>query len=146
MTSHPKLPRTTGNEPVTCEQSKTYQNDSVDTNRLMRFQRIKHWSLFILWGTDGRGPEDLELNKVKFSRSLLWMLLPWSRSPYGLLPEVIPPNNIWWLSRPPPPPSLCLHFPSKFEWSSLWILPKFSVIPPFRFLVTTDSPFCSPTN
>ena len=28
-----------------------------------------------------------------------------------------------------PPP--CLHFPSKFEWSPLWILPKFSAIPPF---------------
>ena len=41
--------------------------------------------------------------------------------------EVIPLNNSWWLSRSP----LCLHFPSKFEWSLLWILPKFSAIPSF---------------
>ena len=53
-----------------------------------------------------------------------------------------PPNNIWWLSRSPPPPSL--HFPSKFEWFPLWILPKLSVIPPFGFSVITDSSFCSP--
>ena len=47
--------------------------------------------------------------------------------------EVIPPNNSWWLSRfPRPMMSLC---PSKFEWSPLWILPKFSVIPPFGFTV-----------
>ena len=25
----------------------------------------------------------------------------------------------------------CLHFPNKFEWSPLWILPKFSAIPSF---------------
>ena len=59
-------------------------------------------------------------------------------------PEVILPNNFWWLSRsrlpapPPPPPTTCLHFPSKFEWSTLWIVPKFSAIPPFGFSVTTD--------
>ena len=41
--------------------------------------------------------------------------------------EVLPLNNFWWLSRSP----LCLHFPSKFEWSPLWILPKFSAISPF---------------
>ena len=41
-------------------------------------------------------------------------------------------------------PLLCLHFPSKFEWSPLWILPKFSVIPPLGFSVTTDPPFHSP--
>ena len=46
------------------------------------------------------------------------------------------------ISRPPP----CLHFPSKFEWSPLWILPKFSAIPAFGFSVTTDPPFCSPKN
>ena len=27
------------------------------------------------------------------------------------------------------PPSSCLHFPSEFEWSPLWIPPKFSIIP-----------------
>ena len=73
----------------------------------------------------------LGLNRVKFSRSSLWMLLQWND----------PPNSFWWLSRSPPP---CLHFPSKFEWSPLWILPKFSAIPPFGFSVTSDSPFCSP--
>ena len=55
---------------------------------------------------------------------------------------MIPPNHFWWLSRSPPPapppPTTCLHFPSKFEWSHLWILPKFSAIPPFGFSVTTD--------
>ena len=39
---------------------------------------------------------------------------------------------------PPPRPKPCLHFPSKFEWSPLWILVKFSAIPPFGFSVTTD--------
>ena len=47
---------------------------------------------------------------------------------------------------PPPPLPHCLHFPSKFELSSLWILPTFSAIPPFGFSVTTDPPFCSPKN
>ena len=56
--------------------------------------------------------------------------------------ELILPNNFWWLSRSPP----CLHFPSKFEWSPFWILPKFSVIPPFGFPVTTDPLFCSLKN
>ena len=50
--------------------------------------------------------------------------------------EVIPPNNFWWLSWFPSPP--CLHFSSKFEWSPLWIFPKFSAIPPFGFSVKTD--------
>ena len=45
---------------------------------------------------------------------------------------------------PPAPP--CLHFPSKFEFSPLWILPTFSAILPFGFSVTTDPPFCSPKN
>ena len=56
-------------------------------------------------GTDhylspGAGAEDLGINKVKFSRSSLWMLLH--------------------VSDPPPPPITFddfLHFPSKFEWS-----------------------------
>ena len=37
-----------------------------------------------------------------------------------------------------PPPTTCLHFPGKFECSPLWILPKFSAISPFGFLVTND--------
>ena len=37
-----------------------------------------------------------------------------------------------------PPPTTCLHFPSKFERSPLWIFPKFSAIPPFGLSVTTD--------
>ena len=42
--------------------------------------------------------------------------------------------------RPPPPyhMSSFSKLPSKFEWSFLWILPKFSAIPPFGFSVTTD--------
>ena len=52
---------------------------------------------------------------------------------------MIPPNNFWWLSRCPSPQ--CLYFPSKFKWSPLWILPKFSLIPPFGFSVTTDPAF-----
>ena len=47
-----------------------------------------------------------------------------------LMTFTIPPS--------PPPPTICLHFPSKFEWSPLWIVPKFSAIPPFGFSVTTD--------
>ena len=91
-------------------------------------------SLFIAWGGGGKA-EDLELNKVRF----ILADPPYER----YFTEVIPSNNIWWLSRCPSP---CLHFPSKFEWSPLWILPKFSVIPPFGFSVTIDPPFCSPKN
>ena len=57
--------------------------------------------------------------------------------------EVTPPNSIDDFRDPPPQ---CLHFSSKFEWFPLWILPKFSVIPPFGFSATTDPPFCSPKN
>ena len=46
----------------------------------------------------------------------------------------------------PLPPRLCLHFPCKFEWSPLCILPKFSLISPFGFSVTSVPPFCSPKN
>ena len=45
---------------------------------------------------------------------------------------------------PPPPPRL--HFRRKFEWLPLWILPKFSVISPFGFSVTTGPHLCSPKN
>ena len=66
----------------------------------------------------------------------------------------IPPLNITLLKWSPlitfddfrDPLSPCLHFPSKFEWSPLWILPKFSAIPSIGFSVTTDPPFCSPKN
>ena len=38
-----------------------------------------------------------------------------------------------------------LHFPCRQIWVvPLWILPKFSVILPFGFSVTTDLPFCCP--
>ena len=89
----------------------------------------------------GGRAEDLGLNKVKFSRSPLWILLHWSD----------PPNNVWCLSRSSPP---CLHFPSKFEWSPLDPSKVFSD-PPFRFSAgahqtgsqfSADPPFCSPTN
>ena len=56
----------------------------------------------------------------------------------GYFTEVIPPYNLWWLSLSPLPR---LHFPSKFEWSPLWILPTFSAIPHFGFSVTTDRLF-----
>ena len=39
--------------------------------------------------------------------------------------EVIPPKTFWWLSLPTPQ---CLHFPSQFEWSPLWILRNLSKI------------------
>ena len=38
------------------------------------------------------------------------------------------------------------HCSSRFEWSPLWILPKFSVIPPFWALSYDWSPLCSPKN
>ena len=88
MTSHPKLPRTTRNEAVTCGQSKTYQNDSVDTNRLMRVQwqrkRIRGWS-FIYRG---------------FGSKTRWNLADPLFEFY--FTEVIAPNNVWCLSRSPP--------------------------------------------
>ena len=87
----------------------------------------KDRSLFIAWG----GGRDLALNKVKFSRSSLCMLLHWSD----------PPINIWWLSRSPRPMS---SFSKQIWVVPLWILLKFSVIPPFGFAVTTDPHFCSP--
>ena len=49
---------------------------------------------------------------------------------------MIPHNNFWWLSRSLS--SRHVFFSSKFEWSPLRILPKFSAIPPFGFSVTTD--------
>ena len=75
--------------------------------------------------------EDLGLNKVKFSRFPLWMLLKWS-----------PQTTFDDFCNPP----LILHFPNKFSAPPIWILRKFSAIPPFGFLVTTDPPFCSPKN
>ena len=78
--------------------------------------------------------EDLGLNKVKFS---------WS-SCECYFTEVIP--LITFDDFRDPPPSSCLHFPSEFEWSPLWIPPKFSIIPPFGFSVTIDPHFCFPKN
>ena len=58
------------------------------------------------------------------------MLLHWSD----------PATNFWWLSWFPPPPSPApMSSFSKHIWViPLWILPKFSAIPPFGFSVTTD--------
>ena len=78
--------------------------------------------------------EHLRLNKVKFSRFPLWRLLHWSD----------PPNNFDEFLDPPPPH--VLTFQVNLIGPPLWILPKFSVIPPFGFSVTTDPPFCSPKN
>ena len=68
------------------------------------FADIRDRSLFIAGG-GGRG-EDLGLNKVKFSRSPLWMLVHWSD----------PPNNVWWPSRSPHP-----HM-SSFS-KEIWVVP-----------------------
>ena len=84
-------------------------------------------------GTDhylspGAGAEDLGINKVKFSRSSLWMLLHVSDPPP-------PPNNIWRLS--------------SFS-KQIWVVPpsesfqSFQWSPSSAFSVTTDPPFCSP--
>ena len=82
-----------------------------------------------------RGGEDFGLNEVKFRRSppLNVTSLKWS-------PLII----FDYFRNPPPPP--CLYFLSKFEWSPLWILRKFSAISPFGFSVTTDAPVCSSKN
>ena len=93
---------------------------------------LRDRSLFIAWGGgEGSGAKQGEI---------------WSDPPFECY-FLIPPHNISWLSRslPPPPPRPCLHFPSKFEWFPLWILPKFSAIH-FGFLVSTDPPFYSPKN
>ena len=76
------------------------------------------------------------LNKVNFSLSPLWMLQ---------FTEVTPPNNIWRLSQSPPLPMSSFSkqiwvVPMGSWWSPLWILLKFSAIPPFGFSVTTDPP------
>ena len=82
------------------------------------------------------GGEDIGLNKVKFSRS----------HPFECyFTEVIAPNNFWWFSRPPPLP-LAFIFQANLSGPPFWILPKFSVIPAFGLLVTTDFQFCSPKN
>ena len=58
---------------------------------------------------------------------------------------MIAPNNFWWFSRPPPLP-LAFIFQANLSGPPFWILPKFSVIPAFGLLVTTDFQFCSPKN
>ena len=74
-------------------------------------------------GGGGRGwtPEDLELNKVKFSLS-----------PFECyLTEIIPPNNIWWLSRfPPTPCGLPFESFQRFWWSP-FLGSQLRLIPPF---------------
>ena len=74
------------------------------------------------------GVKDFGLNKVKFSQSppLNVTSLKWS------------PLITFDGFRDPPPMS---SFSSKFEWSPLWIIQKFSVIPLFGFSVTSDPPF-----
>ena len=67
-----------------------------------RWLSLRDQSLFLAWG---RG-KDLGLNKVKFNRSALWMLLHWSD----------PPINIWWLLRPPHPSM------SSFS-KQIWVVP-----------------------
>ena len=74
-------------------------------------------------GGGGRGwtPEDLGLNKVKFSLS-----------PFECyLTEIIPPNNIWWLSRfPPTPCGLPFESFQRFWWSP-FLGSQLRLIPPF---------------
>ena len=58
----------------------------------MKFLWTGHFIIATGSGDWGGKVEDLGLNKVKFSRSPLWLLLYRSD----------PPNNIWWLSCSPP--------------------------------------------
>ena len=145
MTSHPKLPRTTRNEAVTCGQSKTYQNDCVDTNRLMRVQwqrkRIRDRSLFITWGRGGGGG---------WGAKTRWNLADPLFEFY--FTEVIPPNNVWCLSSSPPPHVFI--FQANLSGPPR-MLPKFSATPSFWFSAgahqtgsqfSADPPFCSPSN
>ena len=83
-----------------------------------------HYLLPKGWG------EDLGLNKVKSSRSPLWML-----SPLITFDDFRDPLHVF-------------IFQANMSGSPLWILPKFSAIPPFGFSVTTDNdlPFCSAIN
>ena len=46
----------------------------------------------------------------------------------------------------PPPLPLAFIFQADLSGPPFWILPKFSVIPAFGLLVTTDFQFCSPKN
>ena len=72
--------------------------------------------------------EDLGLNKVKSSRSPRWML-----SPLITFDDFRDPLDVF-------------IFQANMSGPPLWILPKFSAIPPFGFSVTTDLPICSATN
>ena len=123
------------NKVVNCEQSLVFKSlDFVSgLHNCLEFSQHPHVTLMFILRTghylSPGGAGDLGLNKVKFSRSPFWMLPNWSD----------PRNNFWWLLRCPSPQ--CLYFPSKFKWSPLWILPKFSLIPPFGFSVTTDPAF-----
>ena len=110
---------------------------------------VKYWRIFLELNSKGlfvpyrslgtghylspgaRWAKDLGLNKVKFSRFPLWMLLHWSD----------PPNNFWWLSRFLPPPPHIFIFkanlngpPSEYFQSFQWF-PVFGsqllLIPPF---------------
>ena len=86
-------------------------------------------------GGRGGGAKDLRLNKVKFSQSLPFKVTSLKRSPLITFDDF----------RAPPPPYVFI-FQANFSGSPLWILPKFSAIPPFGFLATTDPPFFSPKN
>ena len=92
------------------------------------YSDLRDRSLFIAQaGTVGG---DLVLNKVRFSRSPLWMSFHWSD----------PPDNFWWLSRPPPPPALMSSFAKQ-----IWVVPplnpsKVFSDPPFWVLSYDWSP------
>ena len=82
--------------------------------------------------------------KLRLQMLYMTMIYPYLNECY--FTEVIPLNNIWWALAIPPPTMSSF---SKQIWlypPPPWILPKFSVIPPFGFSVTTDPPFCSPKN
>ena len=89
-------------------------------------------------GERGERVEELRLNKAKFSRPILWMLLHWSD----------PVNNFWWLSRLPRrhvfifqanlsgPPSESFQ---SFQRSPL-LGSQLRLIPPFVLLQSSDPP------
>ena len=81
--------------------------------------------------------EDLGLNKVKFSRFPLLILLKWNATYLKWFPLITFDDF-----RDPPPPPM-----SSFSKQILVVPPlNPSVIPPFGFSVTTDPLFCSPKN
>ena len=128
------------NKVVNCEQSLVFKSlDFVSgLHNCLEFSQHPHVTLMFILGTGHHlspgGAGDLGLDKVKFSRSPLWMLPNWSD----------PPNNFWWLSRSPSPPPHVFIFQANlsgppyesfqsFYWSPL-LGSQLRLIPPFVLL------------